>query len=176
MNIVDLLNGMTLPPVVACIYAPFHASIGRLAFLGVWVGGSSAGTVDALLGHAWMSAAGGVISLTIALYFWFSHRHRERVAKLLGAKARAVREALVRVMRRVARPNPALRPATERGTGVSTCETHYEESGRPCHAEAIWHVQVGTRNLDGQDLCACHLSATCQTLLRAENHPLTVTR
>ncbi len=115
MNIVDLLNGMTLPPVVACACALCLGSTGCLAFLGAWVTGSIAGTVDALLGHEWMWAAGGGISLTAALFFWFSRRHRERVRKLLGGKARASREALVGVMRRLARPNPALRPLPNGG-------------------------------------------------------------
>lgn len=104
MNIADSLT------VMACAYALLLGSIGRLTFLGTWVAGSTAGTVNGLLGHEWMWAAGGVISLTIAVFLWVSRRHRERVTKLLGAKARAARESLVRVMRKVARPNPALRP------------------------------------------------------------------
>lgn len=84
MNIADSLTGMTLPPVMACIYALCLGSAGRLIFLGALVAGCTAGTVNSLLGHEWMGAAGGVISLTIAVFLWVSRRHRERVTKLQG--------------------------------------------------------------------------------------------
>lgn len=59
----------------------------------------------------------GALGLTVGyiVYFaWFWWRHRggqDRAAKLLGAKSRAIRDALVRRAREASHPAPLLRPS-----------------------------------------------------------------
>ena len=50
------------------------------------------------------------------LWRWWRKR-RDRITALLGAKSRALRDALVRKQRELARPRPVLRPAPQGGAG-----------------------------------------------------------
>lgn len=69
------------------------------------------GTGAVLLGqweHAGISA---VVVAVVGWHIWRRHRReRKRVAGLLGAKSRALRDVLVRRVREVAKPGPVLRP------------------------------------------------------------------
>jgi hypothetical protein len=61
---------------------------------------------------AWLPALLGALNLAIALFlYWFNRRRRDKAKALLGAKSKALRDALVRKQRELARPRPVLRPA-----------------------------------------------------------------
>ena len=59
---------------------------------------------------AWWDAAGSGLSLAIALYLRRRKRRRRSVVKLIGAKARALRDALVWRQRDAWTPRPVLVP------------------------------------------------------------------
>lgn len=68
----------------------------------VWCAGASATSVlEAVTGSPWW-AAGSALSALVALVLWWLSRRkgRKRAAKLTGAKARALREKLVKSMPR----------------------------------------------------------------------------
>lgn len=56
---------------------------------------------------AWMT--GSAISLAVVLALWWWRRYRDKAKRLIGAKARAIRDAMARRMRELA-PRPVLRP------------------------------------------------------------------
>jgi hypothetical protein len=69
-----------------------------------------------------MRSQWGQAALNFALAAWFAwllwrrwRKHRKAVAALLGAKSRALRDALVRKQRELARPRPLLRPVPQGG-------------------------------------------------------------
>lgn len=71
------------------------------ATFAVWCGGASAiAVLDALLGLPWWGAGSALSALVALILWWLSRRKRKRAAKLIGAKARALREKLVRSMPR----------------------------------------------------------------------------
>lgn len=79
-------------------------------FLEHWIGMAMAGVLITALLRFWSEALGYGTSGAVAmiLYFIWKHRHKgKKVAKELGAKARARIEKLVRDM---PRPGPGLRP------------------------------------------------------------------
>jgi hypothetical protein len=62
---------------------------------------------------------------------------------------------------------------------AAKCQSREERSGRPCPAEALWVVAVGSRKTDEQASCGRHLSRVCSALQGAEfreNVRLTVRR
>ena len=57
-------------------------------------------------------AATATISSAVAWYLWWRRRRdRRRAVETLGAKSRALRDALARRAREAARPSPVLRPS-----------------------------------------------------------------
>jgi hypothetical protein len=88
----------------------------RRYFIRIWisaaVGGLAFGAIAAgFTGGGWAGPAGSAASLIVALAIWWWRRKKRRsVAAMLGAKSRALRDALVRRARQVARPRPVLRP------------------------------------------------------------------
>jgi uncharacterized membrane protein YccC len=76
----------------------FAATLG----INVWQGAIAHDFIPAAL-----SAAGLVI--TLALLWW--RKRRDKIKAALGAKSRALREALVRRVRESAVPSPVLRPS-----------------------------------------------------------------
>lgn len=77
------------------------------------VGGEVAGIVLAVLSGTYALAAVYAIDLAIQLWLLWQHwrKIRRRIAASLGAKSRALRDALVKRARQAARPRPVLRPA-----------------------------------------------------------------
>jgi len=88
----------------------------RRYFIRVWIGAAAGGLVfggsaAAIMRNGWAGPIGSAASLMVALAIWWWRRKKRRsVAALLGAKSRALREALVRRAREVARPRQVLRP------------------------------------------------------------------
>lgn len=75
--------------------------------------------VGDLMRQRWGAVAWDLILATyFAWLLWRRWRkHRKTVAALLGAKSRALRDALVRRQREVARSRPVLRPVPQGGAG-----------------------------------------------------------
>jgi hypothetical protein len=48
------------------------------------------------------------------------------------------------------------------------CECPELRTGRPCGLAAVWFVQVGSRQSDGQYCCGKHLHGTCEAMSGAE--------
>ena len=72
------------------------------AFCAVW---------QAITMQAWSSTAGCAVSALIAaVILWRRKKKHGKAARLLGAKARALRDALVRKARDAAIPRPVLAP------------------------------------------------------------------
>lgn len=99
---------------------PFFAGVLRTAGLRfaarfVWTAASAAFLViNVIYGaalHDLLPAAISAAYLTGALAFWWWRRRRDRMKAALGAKSRALRDALVRRAREAARPRPVLRPS-----------------------------------------------------------------
>lgn len=74
---------------------------------------SAIGAAAALaIGRDWAGViAAGVMAIVGAVIWWHRQKKRRRAAAVLGAKSKALREALVRRARQAARPRPVLRPA-----------------------------------------------------------------
>jgi membrane protein implicated in regulation of membrane protease activity len=83
-----------------------------------WIGLGGALTAAAIssvivlsAGRLWYGAGtAGVTAVAAAVIWWHRRKKRRRAAALLGAKSRALRDALVRRARQSARPRPVLRP------------------------------------------------------------------
>ena len=78
----------------------------------LFAAGDALNGIGSLMRAQWGSAAW---SFALAMFFaWLAwkrwRRHRKRAAALLGAKSRALRDALVRKAREAAKPRPVLRP------------------------------------------------------------------
>ena len=68
-------------------------------------------TVAGLATGLWLPAAGSAASAAIGAWLWWRRRkRRDRAAGVIGAKSRALRDAIVAKLREVARPRPVLRP------------------------------------------------------------------
>lgn len=105
---VDFLLGVFLPPAAAGVYQLIPW--GRVQFTTEWIVVAAADTVIGLISWQPGYATGGAVSLLVALIIrWFNRRRRDRAAKFIGAKSRAIRDALVRRMRELA-PRPVLQP------------------------------------------------------------------
>jgi thiol:disulfide interchange protein len=96
---------------VICRVRPGHWW-SRWSGLGHELMGSAACAVIVLaVNHYWYGEAGaGVMAVVGAVIWWHRRKKRRRAAALLGAKSRALRDALVRRARQSARPRPVLRP------------------------------------------------------------------
>ena len=73
--------------------------------------GNGGAAVGAAYGHAWLSmTAFIVIGGLVLLWIWWRRKKRRNAAALLGAKSRALRDALVRRVKESGKARPALRP------------------------------------------------------------------
>jgi hypothetical protein len=67
--------------------------------------------VAGILGRQWLWAAFSAAAAALMAWLWWRKRRRKGRAKAwLGAKSRALRDALVAKQREVTRPRPVLRP------------------------------------------------------------------
>lgn len=78
-----------------------------------WACAAAGGLIDDLAGRWWLAGAVNLCQVAIAVLIWWYRRRRDRRKALaaLGAKSRALRDALVRRAREAARPRPVLQPA-----------------------------------------------------------------
>lgn len=75
-----------------------------------WAFGAGIDTVVLMFGQDWAAVSGSAVSAVAALVlWWWSRRRRKRVPRQFGAKARALRDVLVRKARDAARPRPVPR-------------------------------------------------------------------
>lgn len=74
------------------------------------VAGNVGAAVSALAAARWLDLAGYVACAALWALWARRRRGKRRAAKSLGAKSRALRDALVRRAREVAQPRPVLRP------------------------------------------------------------------
>lgn len=109
---------ITVTQVLACWV--FRLPLRRMpaaAFWGraAWMVPIAAG-VDAIRRQWWPVGGEGIAELIVlALWWWHSRRKgRKRAASLLGAKSRALRDALVKRARELARPRAVLAPGGAR--------------------------------------------------------------
>lgn len=80
----------------------------------VWVNALLA-LADLVVSTQWYAAGEAIASLiAMALWWWSRRRRRDRVAKWLGGKSRAARDALVRRARQAWQPRPDLAPGGAR--------------------------------------------------------------
>lgn len=86
-----------------------RAELAQSGRLMIYVNGGS--VIGALTAGAWPRAiVYAVICCGIAAWLWWRRKKRRSVAAMLGAKSRALRDAIVRRAREAARPRPVLRP------------------------------------------------------------------
>jgi O-antigen/teichoic acid export membrane protein len=89
----------------------------------LWPAPACAAMANALLAVFWLlrgNAAAATITLLVAAanawtwwYWWRRRKKRRRALALLGGKARALRDALVRRMRERTQPRPVLSPVPQ---------------------------------------------------------------
>lgn len=111
-----VINAVLWPPAWAFIWSRVACRIWRLdGFDRVawpWFAAGICNVLSEVLGGEWLLVAISAVQVVIAVTLWIRRRKkRDPVAKLIGAKARARRDALVRRAREVARPRPVLKPA-----------------------------------------------------------------
>jgi uncharacterized membrane protein YfcA len=107
------LLGLALPPASAAAWWCVYRLVGgRYSYVGGWITSGLGVLAVSLIGRHWLTAAFAAASLLVALaVWWWKRKDRKRAASLVGAKSRALRDALVRRAREVARPRPVLKPA-----------------------------------------------------------------
>ena len=110
MTWLNLVLGAVTPPACSAIVSGAFRRWTR--FIPGWISAAvTIAIVDAVMSQ-WPYAAGAAASLALAVFlWWFNRRRRDRAKAWLGAKSRALRDALVRRQREVWKPRPVLRPA-----------------------------------------------------------------
>jgi len=79
-----------------------------------WLAIAATTVVISAIQRNWFLMSGTVASFVIALIVrWWNRRKRRNAAALIGAKSRALRDALVRKVRESATPRPVLRPVPQ---------------------------------------------------------------
>lgn len=98
----ELILGVVIAPLgcaVGCKSA--RGSLRSPVFFACWCGWASAMALyEAVTGAPWWAAGDGVSALVALILWWWSRRKRKRAAKVIGAKARALRDKLVKSMPR----------------------------------------------------------------------------
>jgi hypothetical protein len=108
--ILQVALGALVAPCSAAAWSRLIPAL-RREFLTGWVGGCVCGGASAVIISWRPYAIGAAISLAVALAVWWHRRKkRRRGAALLGAKSKALRDALVRRVRQSGRPRPVLIP------------------------------------------------------------------
>ena len=83
----------------------------RRASFGAWIAGALTAGIAGAVAGIWWWALGSAVSIAVAVcWWWFNRRRRDRAKALLGAKSKALRDALVAKQREVTKPRPMLRP------------------------------------------------------------------
>jgi len=89
-----------------------HADGRRYAW---WALGDGLTVPGLLVLHAWPAAAMLAALAAWWAWQWWNRRRKSRAKAWLGAKSKAVRDALVRKLREARKPRPVLRPAPQGG-------------------------------------------------------------
>jgi hypothetical protein len=113
-GLLNFLLGLLLAPAVALTMWNLGRTFSvRIHFIRSWLSGCVGGASGCIWAHDWSAwGLGALISALVALaIWWWRRRKRRNVAALIGAKSRALRDAIVRKAREAARPRPVLRPA-----------------------------------------------------------------
>lgn len=101
------------PPGAAVIWQVLYRlwPIRARTFTADWIAIAIVCTAVLVLERSWLPAAGSGVSLIAAIaVWWWRRRKRRKVAALIGAKSKALRDALVRKVRESARPRPVFKP------------------------------------------------------------------
>jgi hypothetical protein len=119
INIGDLVLGIVLPPLWGGLLATIPPTCryhGWRTHFWVFTGMSAAGGIVGTLFdlHRFLWYLPGYLFWVTAAIWFFTRRRRERAAKLIGAKTRALRDALARKAREAGQPRPVLRPVPVR--------------------------------------------------------------
>lgn len=110
MNWAGILGEFATPPACAALAAAtFRRPLRSSWFLGWWTVNAAWGTLLSLAVRSWEWTLGDGASFVVALalWLWFRRKGRKRASSLIGAKARALRDALAK---RMPRWEPRLRP------------------------------------------------------------------
>lgn len=111
--IFNFAAGLLLPPLSGVGWHWFYRIFRvRASVLSGWMCSAVVGGTYSVIQKEDAFAAGGGISLMIALAIWLWRRRegRKRAPKALGYKARALVAALVQRAREAAQPRPVLKP------------------------------------------------------------------
>lgn len=116
----EIVNGLAWPVIGAFLYQLCYRF--RVPLLGwypwpfvkdwaVIAAGTALGAT--VIRHFWLAdAAAASCLIALAIWWWRSPRRR-RASKMIGEKARKLREAMLRKMRELARPRQVWRPLPE---------------------------------------------------------------
>lgn len=121
MTIFDLVFAVAWPPVLALIWTRIDRAQGKPPWIGVgvsWAAGGIGvivGQLPFLGGHgSWQIVLIGAAQIGVGIWLHRRRRRkRRRAAGLLGAKSRALRDAMVRKVRETAQPRRVLRPVPQ---------------------------------------------------------------
>jgi membrane protein implicated in regulation of membrane protease activity len=92
------------------VLGPYRDKLGAILF--GWIGVTAIVLPVDAINQPWPWAVGDGLSLAIALaIWWYRRRKRRKIAAIVSERGRIIRAALVRAMRKAARPSPVLRPA-----------------------------------------------------------------
>lgn len=117
MSIFNIAWGLFGPPLCSSAWwFAYRMLHWRFNFILGWLGSAAGlGSACAMAGR-WTELACAGISATVAIFlWWFNRRRRDRAKAWLGAKSKALRDALVRKQRELAKPRPVLRPVPQGG-------------------------------------------------------------
>jgi len=109
--IAEVLSAFVLPPVSSWGWALILRRWVKPQVLAGWFSAAGFGTGYGVFQPDWPWAAGSAASLAVVIaVWWWRRRKRRQVLARLGAKSRALRDALVDAMRRERKPSRVLRP------------------------------------------------------------------
>lgn len=103
MTAVAFLLGLLVAPASSAAWLPvLRVPRGRRfrVWLAGWISGCAGGGLTAVIFRDWPWASGAALSLAVALAVRWRRRRRDRVRALIGAKSRALRDALAARMPR----------------------------------------------------------------------------
>jgi len=116
-DVFNIAYGFVLAPASAYCWKliwRFLGGRGRYRYVLGWMTGSICGDAAAIISRDWTFAIGATASAIVAFAVWLWRRHkdrRKRAAALIGAKSRALRDAIVKRAKESARgARPVLRP------------------------------------------------------------------
>jgi hypothetical protein len=117
------LVGLVVPPAVTWLWRPLNVWITRQAykrsynsrdFVAAWFRTAVIQSLAAyFIIHILSLTTGHIVSAIIAAIIWWVQRKRRKSLEALGAKSKALRDALVKKMRNLRVPSPVLRPGLE---------------------------------------------------------------